>query len=252
MTQSLWLAADWPAPAGVRAGVSLRYGGSSAAPWATLNLGDHVGDDPTAVARNRAELARQLALPDDPLWLQQVHGTSVWPGAARPARPPEADAAVAAAGEAVLAILSADCLPVVLCSRDGAVLGAAHAGWRGLAAGVLEATVAAMRRPGEELLAWLGPAIGPADFEVGPEVRAAFVAADSNAGRYFSKSADRYFADLYALATQRLARAGVTRVYGDHGLSTVADRERFFSYRRDGQTGRMATLIWANPPVGHH
>lgn len=248
-----WLEADWPAPRAVRAGITLRTGGSSVAPWDSNNVGLHVGDDPAAVAANRAALGNALALPAEPLWLDQVHGCSVWLGGGVPPQPPRADAAVARAGEAVLAIQVADCLPVLLCSDDGSTLGAAHGGWRGLAGGVLESTIAAMGTDGSRLLAWLGPAIGPRDFEVGPEVRAAFLETDAAAATHFATAGDRYLCDLYGLARQRLERLRVTRIFGEapgSEVSTFTDRSRFFSYRRDGQTGRMTALIWAESPSG--
>ncbi len=233
---------DWPAPPGVRAVMTLRTGGVSGGPYASLNLGDHVGDEPEAVAENRRLLREALALPAEPLWLEQVHGTGVarFDGPDRP----QADAAVALAPGQVCAVMVADCLPVLLADRHGACVAAAHAGWRGLAAGVLEATVAAMPADPSQLVAWLGPAIGPDAFEVGPEVRAAFIAADAAAADAFRPgTGDRWLADVYQLARQRLARAGVTEVHGG-GLCTVSDPARFFSYRRDGVTGRMAALVW--------
>ncbi|UXY17128.1 peptidoglycan editing factor PgeF [Chitiniphilus purpureus] len=233
---------DWPAPPTVRAWVTTRAGGVSQPPFASLNLGDHVGDDPHAVSRNRALLRAHL--PADPVWLTQVHGiavadaTSVRPGA-------RADAVIARQAEAVCAILTADCLPVLLCDVRGSVVGAAHAGWRGLADGVIEATVAAMAVPPDALLAWLGPAIGPATFEVGDEVRARFVADQPVAEAAFRAAATpgKWWADLYGLARLRLMRLGVRRIYGGN-FCTASDEARFFSYRRDGVTGRMASLIW--------
>lgn len=232
---------DWPAPASVRALQTTRLGGVSPAPWASLNLGDHVGDDPQRVAANRARV--QQALPGSPCWLQQVHGVTVVDAAlAQPGS--EADAAVARVAGAVCAVMTADCLPVLFCNRAGTVVAAAHAGWRGLLAGVLEASIEAMAVPGEEILVWLGPAIGPQAFEVGDEVRAAFVAHDPSADLAFRAGLPgKWLADLELLARQRLQAAGVTAIYGG-GLCTVNDPERFFSYRRDGQTGRMASLIW--------
>ncbi|QKT02980.1 peptidoglycan editing factor PgeF [Ectothiorhodospiraceae bacterium 2226] len=248
--------ADWPAPPGVRACTTTRAGGVSAPPYESLNLALHVGDDPQAVAANRARLREALALPGEPCWLNQVHGMRVAAadelcvsGAPRGrpgAVPPEADAAHTAQGGVVLAVLTADCLPVVFAARRGERLAVAHAGWRGLAAGVLEATVAAMQVPGAEILAWLGPAIGPRAFEVGPEVRDAFVAQDAaSAGAFTPGPGDRSYADLYALARRRLARVGVTSVYGG-GACTFHD-PRFYSYRRAATTGRMATLVWRIP-----
>lgn len=247
MPAPAWLDADWPAPPGVRALTSLRNGdGVSAPPFDRLNFGLHCGDDPAAVAENRRRLAAWLALPSEPAWLRQVHGRGVVrlrPGGL-PAEPPEADAAVTSEPGVVLAILTADCLPVVIAARDGTELGAAHAGWRGLAAGVLEATVAAMATPPAGLVAWLGPAAGPARYEVGGEVREAFVADDPGAAPAFvATRPGHWHMDLYALARRRLAAAGVTGVYGG-GLCTLGDPTRFHSHRRDGRGGRMATLVW--------
>lgn len=235
---------DWPAPAGVRAACATREGGVSLGPHAGLNLGSACGDDPAAVAENRRRLAVQLGLPSEPQWLKQVHGTRVVE--APLAGPlPEADAAWTAQPGVVCVAQAADCLPVLFCADDGSVVAAAHAGWRGLCAGVLEATVAAMPVPATRLLAWLGPAIGPEAFEVGDEVRDAFVAADPQAAACFvaGERPGHLHADLFALAVQRLARAGVRRVHGG-GLSTHADPARFYSFRRDGVCGRMAALIW--------
>lgn len=248
MMHFMWITPQWAGPPGVRAAFTLRTGGASAAPFDTLNLGAHVGDDPLRVAANRRRVAGALGLPSSPVWLQQVHGTAVHeivPGGAAPRGP--ADAAFTRVPGQVCAIMVADCLPVLFAARDGRTIGAAHAGWRGLAAGVLEATVCAMARPGRELLAWLGPAIGPAHFEVGDEVRAAFLAHDAAAGAAFRPgAADRWWCDLARLARQRLEALGVAEVSAD-GSCTYADRERFFSYRRDGQCGRMAALIWTDP-----
>jgi hypothetical protein len=234
---------DWPAPASVRAAVTARAGGVSRAPYDSFNLAAHVGDDPAAVRVNRARLRSALALPAEPLWLRQVHGVAVV-DAARAGTEPEADGAFAAQPGAVCAVLTADCLPVLLCNRDGTKVAALHAGWRGLAGGVLEAGVKALGIPGHELLAWLGPAIGPQAFEVGPEVRAAFMEHDSRAAQAFAAGRDgKYLADIYQLARQRLQRLGVAAVYGG-GFCTVSERARFYSYRRDGASGRMASLIW--------
>ncbi|MBS0387023.1 MAG: peptidoglycan editing factor PgeF [Proteobacteria bacterium] len=241
-----FLEADWTAPAAVRAGCTLRGGGSSLPPYASLNLGDHVGDDPATVRGNRAQLRAALQLPAEPIWLKQVHGIEVLDvdaaDAGRVAAP--ADAAVTRQPGRVLAILVADCMPVLFASADGAVLGAAHAGWRGLSAGVLEATVRAMRVAPDGLRAWLGPAIGPRHFEVGDDVRAAFVAHDAQAAAAFVANArGRWQCDLAKLARQRLAALGVTQVHSAHQC-TFADTEKYFSYRRDGRTGRMAALLW--------
>jgi YfiH family protein len=234
---------NWPAPAHVRAASSTRPGGVSAAPWDTLNLGAHTGDDATRVAENRRRLKAALGLAVEPSWLEQVHGTNV-SRLDSPAPARVADAAVAFGPDRVCAVLTADCLPVLFCDRAGTRVGIAHAGWRGLAAGVLEATVGALECAPRELIAWLGPAIGPEAFEVGDEVRAAFVAHDAGADTAFERNVrGRWQADLYALAGRRLARAGVDAVYGAV-VSTHADARRFFSHRRDGPCGRMANLIW--------
>ena len=242
--------ADWPAPAGIRAGTTRRTGGVSKSPFDALNLGDHVGDASESVALNRGRLQQTLALPAAPIWLNQVHGTTVARLDASTVWPVEADAAVTRDPACVLAILTADCLPVVLTSRDGQVRAAAHAGWRGLAAGVLEATVAAMDCSPGEIMAWLGPAIGPRRFEVGAEVRAAFVDAHSDDHAAFreARRPGKFLADIYALARARLQRAGISQVSGG-GHCTVSDAG-FYSHRGDrGQTGRMATLIWYAPSV---
>jgi len=247
---SAWIEADWPAPPGVRALTTLRYGpGVSPPPFDAFNLGNrHAadGDDPARVERNRALLVEHARLPSPPCWLRQVHGTRVLRFDAPAADEPEADAAVTGVPGVVLAILTADCLPVVLCDADGSEIGAAHAGWRGLAAGVLEATVAAMDAEPESLQAWLGPAAGPASYEVGADVRDAFVADDAGAAAAFVPTRPGHWrVDLYALARRRLQRAGLRagRIHGG-GFDTIADADRFFSHRRDARTGRMATLVW--------
>ena len=208
-----------------------------------MNLGAHVGDAPAAVAENRRRLRESLDLVADPAWLRQVHGTTVVRADSVDRGQTEADAAWTADAELACAVMTADCLPVLVCADDGSVVAAAHAGWRGLAAGVLEATVSAMEAPPQSLMAWLGPGISQAAFEVGDEVRLAFLATDPAAGLAFERNAaGRWQADLYALARQRLAAAGVPRVYGG-GFCTYTDPTRFFSYRRDAECGRMATLI---------
>jgi polyphenol oxidase len=235
---------DWPAPPSVAAASTTRRGGVSTAPFDSLNLADHVGDDPAAVAANRDAVARALSLPAEPLWLRQVHGNTV-ADAADSAPAPEADAAVAFGAGAVCAVMTADCLPVLFCHERGDRVGAAHAGWRGLSAGVLEATVDALGG-GEGLMAWLGPAIGPSAFQVGGEVREAFLEQDAEAAVAFRPDGDRWLADLYMLSRRRLAACGVTTVCGG-GFCTFSDVARFFSYRRDGRTGRMASLVWIRP-----
>jgi polyphenol oxidase len=251
------LPADWPAPPGVVAFTTLRNGaGISAPPFDDFNLGARCGDAPDAVAANRAALAARFGLPSPPHWLHQVHGTHVVrvdspcrpersEGPAPPAEP-AADAAVTDAPGVVLAILTADCLPVVFAADDGGEVGAAHAGWRGLAAGVLEATVAAMRTSPARLRAWLGPAAGPQAYEVGAEVRDTFLAYDNAAASAFVATRPGHWRiDLYTLARMRLAHAGLAAdaVHGG-GLCTISDPSRFYSHRRDARTGRMATLVW--------
>jgi YfiH family protein len=217
--------------------------------YGSLNLASHVGDDPRAVQFNRRRLRDQAKVPAEPLWLNQVHGTAVIQVDGLSGGPFDADAAVAFGSGAVCAVMTADCLPVLLCDDAGTVVAAAHAGWRGLAAGVIEAVVASMHRPGERLMAWLGPAIGRDYFEVGPEVRGRFCEITPDAERAFSRGAgDRWLADLNLLARQRLNALGIGRVMGG-GYCTAADPARFFSYRRDGVTGRMASLIWLEPEL---
>ena len=236
-----FLQPDWPAPARVKSLQTLRSGGVSVAPWASFNLGDHVGDDPLHVSANRDALT--ACLPSAPCWLQQVHGTLAVNAENTP-KPAVADAAFTRQPGRVCAVMTADCLPVLFCDRAGSVVAAAHAGWRGLLGGVLESTLSVMAVAPEHVLAWLGPAIGPSAFEVGDEVRAAFVAELPAAGEAFAPCGQgKWLADLYALARLRLARAGVTTVYGGNAC-TYSDPAHYFSYRRDGVTGRMATLIW--------
>ena len=242
-----WLIPDWPLPANVRAVTTTRSGGVSTGPYRSMNPADHVGDDPAAVRANRARLTDVLGLPGEPAWLRQVHGTRVVAAGATAAGS-EADASWSDRPGVVCAVLTADCLPVLLGDRQGRRVAAIHAGWRGLAAGVIEATVAALAPAGGELLAWLGPAIGAGAFTVGEEVREAFVAHDPGAREAFTAGpGDRLQADLYRLARQRLAGVGISGVYGGHWC-TFSDAGRFFSYRRERVTGRMATLIWLASP----
>lgn len=238
-----WLLPAWPAPPGVRACMTTRAGGVSEGIYASLNLAGHVGDRPGHVAENRRRLRARLGLPAEPAWLRQVHGYRVVDAAAA-GLDEEADASMAREPGRVCAVLTADCLPVLFCDRAGSRVAAAHAGWRGLAAGVLEETLAALAVAPADVLVWLGAAIGPGHFEVGDEVRLAFTARHPRAAAAFRPGRPgKWFADLYALARLRLAAAGVTQVYGG-GLCTHADAARFYSYRRDGETGRMAALIW--------
>jgi YfiH family protein len=241
-----WIVPDWPVPARVRAVTTTRAGGISLGPYASLNLADHVGDDPAAVAANRERLAAAAGLPAEPVWLQQVHGNTVV-DIDRTASGPTADAACSHQPGQVCAVLTADCLPVLLCDRGGDHVAAVHAGWRGLAAGVIEQTVAALQAPVGEQLAWLGPAISAAVYIVGDEVREAFIARDPRAAAAFQAAPnDAWHADLYLLARQRLTACGVAAVYGG-GRCTFREAQSFYSYRRDGTTGRMATLIWLAP-----
>jgi YfiH family protein len=239
--------ADWTAPPGVHAIVTTRVGGVSTGAKSSFNLAAHVGDDPAAVAENRRRLGAALDLPAAPLWLRQVHGTAVAVHDGAASREPEADAAVTFEPGRVLAVLTADCLPVVLASRDGGRLGVAHAGWRGLAGGVLEATVAALGVQGDDLVAWLGPAIAQAAFEVGDEVRSAFVDRDpATATAFVANARGRWQADLYALARRRLGRLGVVDIVGGDEC-TYARADAWFSFRRDRDCGRMATVAWLAP-----
>lgn len=244
-----WIEPPWPAPPEVRALSTQRAGGASAAPFASLNLGAHVGDRAEAVAENRRRLRDLARLPSEPVWLSQQHGVEVLdldgppkaPGADAPCA---ADASCARSPGRICAILTADCLPVLLASDSGAGVAAAHAGWRGLAAGVIEATVRALALPPSSLLAWLGPGIGPGHFEIGAEVREALLRADPQAREAFVPNArGRYMADLGALARRRLQRLGIERIYGGD-VCTYASPHGYFSHRRDGRTGRQATLIW--------
>lgn len=250
MPAPAWFDADWPAPPGLRALTTLRSGdGVSPSPFDRLNLGIRCGDDPALAQRNRELLGSWLDLPSKPHWLRQVHGTGVQRFDAAPGgdEEPEADAAVTSVPGVVLAILTADCLPVVFAARDGGEVAAAHAGWRGLAAGMLESTVAAMRTRANDVVAWLGPAAGPQAYEVGAEVRDTFLAHDaSSAVAFVATRPGHWLVDLYALARRRLAAAGVREVHGGN-LCTISDATRFFSHRRDGRSGRLATLAWISP-----
>jgi YfiH family protein len=252
----IWVTPNWPAPPQVRAAVSTRFGpGSSESPYERFNLGLNSGERVETVHSNRRVLARALALAEPPLFLRQVHGVAVYRAGQAAAglaateqapteQAPEADAATTSVRGRTLAILTADCLPVLLCSEDGQSVAAAHAGWRGLAAGVLEASVAQMPSPPRRLMAWLGPCIGQSSYEVGAEVRAAFLAHDAAAAAAFAPTRpDHWLCDLATLARQRLRAAGVTSIHGG-GFDTFTDA-RFYSYRRDGaRSGRFASLIW--------
>jgi YfiH family protein len=239
---------DWPAPAGIKAIATTRLGGVSTAPYDSLNLGGRVGDFASAVEENRRRL--RALLPAEPTWPNQEHGVKVRDADAGLAGSDEADAVFSRRAGVPCGVMTADCLPVLLTDRAGTVVAAAHAGWRGLCNGVLEATVASMLAAPSEIMAWFGPAIGPTQFEVGPEVREAFTLKDGAAAEAFKPGRqDRWMADIYLLARQRLMHAGLPAdaIYGDD-LCTVSDAKRFFSYRRDGVTGRMASLIWRELP----
>ena len=238
-----WIEPDWPAPPRVRALTTTRQGGYSVPPFDGLNLADHVGDDPEAVRRNRSLLKESLALPAEPVWLNQVHGINVAIAGSCP-EGWEADAVFTQTPGRICAVLTADCLSLLLCSRAGDQVAAVHAGWRGLAAGVIEAALERFSVPGQEIMAWLGPAIGPDAFEVSDEVRDIFLRYDPTAAEAFSPNRPgHWLADIYWLARQRLAARGVGFVCGGD-YCTVSEPERFYSYRRDGPTGRMASLIW--------
>lgn len=242
------LTPDWPAPPPVRAVSTTRQGGVSQPPFDSLNLAGHVGDRPADVAANRQRLIKALSLPDSPQWLNQIHGTTVVDLDAGPGGLPEGDASTSRRSERVCAVLTADCLPVLFCDRAGTQVAAAHAGWRGLAGGVLEATVASFTAAPEQIMAWLGPAIGPQAFEVGEEVRQAFCEVDPAAAAACVAAPPvagipKWTADIYTLARQRLARSGVSAVYGG-GRCTFSEAGQFYSFRREGKTGRMASLIW--------
>ena len=240
-----WITPDWPAPARVRAFVTTRAGGVSRAPYESFNLGTRCGDDVAAVLANRATLGNYL--PAEPVWLRQVHGAQII-DAGKPqesAREPEADASFTRSPGTVCAVLAADCMPVLLCDRAGAVVAAAHAGWRGMSAGVIEAAVAAMGVAPGDVVAWLGPAIGPDQFEVGADVRQAFTASHEAAAAAFKPypgRPEKWLCNLYLLARLRLAQLGVETVYGG-GDCTVSDA-RFYSFRRSKTTGRMGAFIW--------
>ncbi|MDF1581895.1 MAG: peptidoglycan editing factor PgeF [Methyloprofundus sp.] len=236
-----WITPDWPAPKHIRAATTLRTGGFSQAEFSRLNPADHVQDNPVDVLKNRQKIKQMLALPSEPLWLRQTHSSDVI-CADQYDQGLIADASYTRKKNVVCTVLTADCLPLLLCDVQGTVVAAIHAGWRGLLNGIVENTVAKM--PDSELLAWLGPAIGPQCFVVGQDVYDLFV----NQSRLFSsaftqQSGDKYLADIYQIARMILEGAGVQKIYGGQ-FCTVTETERFFSYRRDGQTGRMATLIW--------
>lgn len=240
-----WIVPDWPAPANVRAFATTREGGVSEGAYGTLNLGMSSGDDPDKVVRNREILRGHL--PEMPQWLRQQHGTQVERlGPSRHAEAPVADGVVSTTPGRVCGVLTADCLPLLLCNREGTQVATVHAGWRGLAAGIVENAVATFPDP-SRVLAWLGPAIGPRAFEVGPEVREAFIVRDPGAGEAFMPHGPgKHLADLYALARRRLAIAGVHESWGG-GFCTMGEPGRFFSYRREKASGRLGTFAWLDP-----
>lgn len=245
-----WIVPDWPAPSNIRALVTTRSGGVSQGAWSSMNLADHVGDEPAHVLQNREILRVKAKLPSEPLWLKQVHGVYVITNQGDVGLNCEADASITSEIQRVCVALTADCLPVFLCSKSGNQVAVAHAGWRGLSAGVLESTVSKFDTEPGGILAWLGPAIGPGAFEVGDDVRAAFLAHDTDSSDAFIKANDqgKWMADIYLLARQRLLKLGVRHISGG-GFCTYTDEKRFFSYRRDGITGRMASLIWIENPA---
>lgn len=243
-----WICPKWPAPANIRAYSTTRHGGRSVGSYASMNLGDHVEDAADAVLSNRAYLARALQLPSEPCWLTQTHSNVVIDVGHSQQINQRADAAFTTQPALVCVALTADCLPVLICDQRGTQVAAVHAGWRGLAAGIIENTVTALMQRGHgepgQLLAWLGPAIGPGAFEVSDDVRNAFVKFDRRAKNAFVPIADhQWLANLYLLAQQRLSKLGVSAIYGG-GYCTVTQYQQYYSYRRDGQTGRMASLIW--------
>jgi len=237
----LWLTPDWPAPANVHAYTTLRTGGVSVGPFTSLNMATHVGDHPSHVRTNRERIKAGLQLPGDPFWLQQVHGNRAVP--VLPAdQPPHADASFTDQPGRVCAVLTADCLPLLACTADGRQVAAIHGGWRGLLAGVVSATLTSFSR--RRTLVWLGPAIGPSCFEVGAEVYSAFFAKSTEfAAAFHAIGNGKYLADIYRLARIELAHLGIEQIYGGD-FCTVTEHQRFFSYRREQQTGRMASLIW--------
>lgn len=235
---------NWPAPSNVKALQTTRTGGVSKDAYASLNLGAHVNDDPIAVAANRQLLSAYL--PSEPVWVNQVHGVTVI-DAATSSCLENADASFTTKPNVVCVTMTADCLPVLLCDKNGTVVAAVHAGWRGLCDGVIEAAVAKMQVPPTEILVWLGPAIGPNAFEVGEDVREQFISKDANAALAFKPHGDKWLCNMYLIARQRLHAVGVTEIYGasvNENFCTYTDESRFFSFRRDNVTGRMASMIW--------
>ncbi len=240
LNSSDFIIPDWPAPANVKAIQTTRVGGYSVEPYESLNLGLHVHDDALAVAKNRQSLSNFL--PSDPVWLNQVHGVDVV-DAAKCLTIQKADASFSKNKNVVCVTMTADCLPLLLCNKQGSIVAAIHAGWRSLCDGVIEATIQSMVVNPEDLMAWLGPAIGPKAFEVGGEVRAAFIKNDAQADQAFKPNDEKWLGDLYLIAKQRLNKLGVTEIYGGTEC-TYSNPSQYFSFRRDGLTGRMASMIW--------
>ncbi len=237
-----WLIPDWPAPANIRAGTTLRNGGVSLPPYDSLNLGDHVGDDPAAVAENR----QRLKLPGEPIWLKQTHSTRIVNAAHCTPGQSEADGSYTTQPHIICTVLTADCLPLLICNKKGTQVAAVHAGWRGLAAGIIETAVKNFTDDYSELLVWLGPAIGPNHYEVGNDVREVFITREPAANTAFVPTGigrGKWYMDIYRLARQRLQALGLNAIYGGNHCS-YRQQEQFYSYRRDGITGRMASLIW--------
>ena len=244
MLQLDFIQPNWPAPANVKSLQTTRVGGISVGPYSSLNLGAHVGDNHVFVEHNRQLLAPYL--PSSPVWINQVHGIGVI-NAASSSSLQDADASYSRLANIVCATMTADCLPVLLCDTKGTVVAAVHAGWRGLCDGVIEAAVNEMGVPASEVLVWLGPAIGPQTFEVGDDVRTQFVAVDPHASLAFKPHSDKWLCDIYLLAKQRLQSIGVSQIYGatiNIDFCTYSEVNRFYSFRRDNVTGRMASLIW--------
>ena len=245
LKNSHFIVPNWPAPANVHALQTNRYGGCSYSPYDSFNLGSHVKDNPIHVAHNRQLLSQFL--PSEPVWLNQVHGINVV-DAANTDCVPDADASYSTRKNVVCVTMTADCLPILVCDTAGTTIANIHAGWRSLCDGVIEATIAKLPVDSNQLMAWLGPAIGPNVFEVGAEVRSQFIAKDAQAELAFKPHGDKLLCDIYRIATQRLNNLGVTKIYGggqeNEPWCTFTDEKRFFSFRRDAETGRMATLIW--------
>jgi YfiH family protein len=244
MSQLNFITPNWPAPANVKALQTTRVGGVSVVPYASLNLGDHVNDDGNTVAHNRQLLSPYL--PSEPVWVNQVHGIEVI-DAANSGCLENADASFTTKNNVVCVTMTADCLPVLLCDTHGTVVAAVHAGWRGLCDGVIESAIGKMPVQASHILAWLGPAIGPNAFEVGDDVREQFIQKDSQAASAFKPQGDKWLCDMYSIAKQRLNNMGVTKIYGgsiNEDFCTYTDEARFFSFRRNNVTGRMASLIW--------